>query len=92
VLLVVGLAWTAIWMMRWAKPQPVLFGLALVPAAVATTLTVLWWPECTEQQLIYTMYASVIAVLVPFALMMQQQVARLVQFVFPRARVLRKRR
>lgn len=87
-----ALAWLAIWMWRWAKPSPVVFGLALVPASVATTLTVLWWPEATEQQITYAMFAAEIAVLVPFLLMMRQQVARLVQFVFPRARLVRKRR
>ena len=85
-------AWIMILMWRTVKPPQLLFVIALAPAAFATLLVVLQhYIKPSELDTTITMFACIAAVIVPASLMMRHQLVRLVKFVFPRARVVRRR-
>lgn len=90
--MLLSLAFTAIYMWRSVRPPTFLFVTAIVPALVATVLVAIeQLVPGTERDQIVTMYACVLAVVVPSAIMMRHQFVRLVRAVFPRAHLVRRR-
>jgi hypothetical protein len=87
------MAWIAIAWWRRLHPPSALFIIGIVPAAFATLLALLGTTLAdTEQVRVIAMVSSVAALIVPTSLMMRHQLARLIKFVFPRARLVRRRR
>jgi hypothetical protein len=86
------LAWAALVMWRSVKPPRYLFNLALVPALVASGLVALQLAGGHGATLaIATMYVCVAAVVVPFAIITRHQLVRVIEVVFPIARLVRRR-
>jgi hypothetical protein len=87
------LAWIAIAMWRTVRPPTFLLVVALVPVLLASALVVIdRLAPGTERDQIINWYACVLAVVVPFAIMMRHQVARLIKAMLPTARLVRRRR
>jgi hypothetical protein len=87
------LAWTGILMWRTLKPPRYLFVIAAVPAMVASALVVMQMAiDAGGTVAVTTIYLSVAAVFVPFTIMVRHQIVRLIEFVFPTARLVRRGR
>jgi hypothetical protein len=87
------LAWSGILMWRTVNPARPLFVAAVLPAIVASALVATQMAIGGTHVLgIVTIYLCVAAVIMPFGIMTRHQLVRLIEVVFPTARLVRRRR
>jgi hypothetical protein len=87
------LAWAGVLMWRSTKLQRGLLGVALVPLVVASALVLLQMAvDCGTTVAITTMYICLAAVVLPYAIMVRHELARVIHAVLPIARLMRRRR
>jgi hypothetical protein len=86
--LLLAIAWTMIFMWLSVKPTFGRFLVALVPALLASTVVAMQYSIQPGERATITMFACVAAVIAPATLMMKHQL----ELLFPRARLVRRRR
>jgi hypothetical protein len=87
------LAWAGILMWRSVNPRRPLLIAASLPALVASALVAIQMTVGGTKLLAFvTIYVCVAAVIVPFAIMMRHELARVLHVVLPIARLVRRGR